>query len=624
MKMAVAGLALALFSALVAPAGAHGAALASAALAVEEPEPEPSMPSIAPPSERDMRREFGMAREEWDAALADIPRAPTLKYSLICVAGFTLLGLAIIGTVLCILQSGPGHKSSSGSAKTPEPSPRSDLEDGEEPDDIDYEALVKALLERAVHIVGPKVAKGQAAKRIVQERCDRILKKSTAFVMDEFVATLGRMFKALDAEEAMLLLDWRNESSSADFPAIPLLLAGLLSPMVLNVSVWVHVIQVVAIFIPIFVLCVASSALDFEERCGIPGIFIWCYIMLLCSLVMGIAHAQMAKQIIDGKSLMAAKIDVLQKRTDAMANKEPHELTPADVREVFVCAAVILEQGLMVEDEMRKSKWNNVLGVGSVVWLFICMWTYFIVFRWVFVPGMVAFHKSAHEVSGNEYCGATATVFTANFTCLLCVLFVTINTIAVLKWLSDRHINNPVFQRLMLNRAKAIDTEMLGLPLASLVVKAFFLRGGTDLLSSHLDQVQAQRCDLEEEHKKKKARLDEIDGKIQQAKEQALLAKEAEIGSNMSPQLGRSKTQAAGEELDNQVAMLQQTAESTLSSLESSGLAQDQLSERRKEAQAKLDAALGQLGNVMESLVKTPGRLRRSATAGPTMSPTRD
>jgi hypothetical protein len=591
MKMAAVGLALALLS-VAFPVRAHGASLASVVLARDDPDSPTaeSGPTSGGRSEAEADNEKELEKKEFRLAMRAIPKGPPLVYSLIVVAGLTALGMLLIGVVLYFL----GRETKDGKSGVP---PEVDFSDStadlEDKSPIDYEALVKALAERAVHIVGPKVAKGQAAKRIIQDKCNRIMDKSSHFIVDELVATLARVFKALDAEEAMLLLDWSGDSS-ASFPAAPILVAGLLSPMILNVCVWVHVVQVVFIFIPIVVLCMGSIANDWGERCGIPGIFIWCYSMLVVACVLGIANATMAKQIIDGKQVMSAKVDALQQRTIELKQKDATELTAADLREVFVTSAVILEQGLVVEDNMRKSRWNQVLGAGCAVWLFMNLWTFWIVLRWVFVPGIVAFHKSAAEVSGDAYCGATATVFTANFSCLLCMLFIFLNVLSVLKWLSDRHVNNSYFQKLVLSKASDMDKDMLGIPIASLVAKAFFLRGGTDLLSAHLDRAKEEKLDLDKTRREKQAKLNELDSRITKVKAEAL--KVMEETSNADTRRELTQVKRFSEEFDDQVRLLgakgSQTAESV----------QEQLNTRTQEAQEKLDAMMGQLGNVLEHL----------------------
>jgi hypothetical protein len=114
---------------------------------------------------------------------------------------------------------------------------------------LDYEKLLRLLSQRVVQQVGPKLAKADAVRNILEERATTIKGKAKAFLLNELNYTAADVLKAIDAEEAMVLLDWNNMIAT-NFPPVAVLLAGLLSPTILSLRQISHMLQILVGLLP--------------------------------------------------------------------------------------------------------------------------------------------------------------------------------------------------------------------------------------------------------------------------------------------------------------------------------------------------------------------------------------
>merc|ERR1712060_29098 len=133
-------------------------------------------------------------------------------------------------------------------------------------------------------------------------------------------------------------------------------------------------------------------------------------------------------------------------------------------------------------------------------------WTFVLTIGWTFVPGVVAFHPSAEQVAGESFCGAWATVFTARLSCVLTIVFFFPNFLTVVRWLTDNILHSPGFCTRILEKAKFVDDNLMGLPLTQVLVKAFLLRGTSEVASVQLavtlhdkEQLQRDRVQMQEQ-----------------------------------------------------------------------------------------------------------------------------
>merc|ERR1719446_592144 len=125
-----------------------------------------------------------------------------------------------------------------------------------------------------------------------------------------------------------------------------------------------------------------------------------------------------------------------------------------DMREQFVGNTVILQEALLVENEIRHSIWNNIVGLSTLIWLITTFWNLTLIAGWTFVPGVVAFHPKAAEVAKDEYCGAWMTVLVLRINILLAVLFFFFNLATVVQWICDLMIESQGFKDTVIKQAR--------------------------------------------------------------------------------------------------------------------------------------------------------------------------
>jgi len=383
----------------------------------------------------------------------------------------------------------------------------------EEPeiDDVDYEKLLRTFAQAAAQTVGPKLAKGQAVRNIFETKVERFAHKSKAFVMDEIHGTAGAVLSALGAQEAMLLLDW-NSAVEANFPPASILLAGVLSPVFLGLAMLNHVAQALLYFLPIACLCIASLYIDQGQACFIPTIFYWLWAHAFFAIVLFLAHIANTVKIVLGKAALRRQVDEASAKLKDIQGHAEHGLT--DLREFFVCNCVIVQKALLVEDEVRRSIFNNIIGFCTMIWLCLTVWTFVVVLGWTFVPGTIAFHHSAEDAAGDEFCGAWMTVLTARLCCIIGIIFLGINIMTVNAWFSDALKYNPEYEKLVLSNAKKIDDGAGGIPVAQTLVKAFVLRGSSDTLEMQMSGVNMEKRVLEKKQYAAQKELADLNSRI--------------------------------------------------------------------------------------------------------------
>jgi len=418
--------------------------------------------------------------------------------------------------------------------------------------DMDAEKLMKTVAKRAVQMVGPKLAKANMVRGILESHVYGFPHKAQAFLSAEMYNTVGAVLKEMEAEEAMVLFGM-GADGSISVPPASVLLAGLLSPVVLTVSFIVHLSQVVVVLIPVACMCAWAVWLDNTNgtlnSCAVPGLWLWMYAMGALATILAIAHSVAMGMIASGKAQIRAKADEM--RDEIIEAVGDGELSVAECRKLFLVSSVLLEHALMVEDNLRRSIWRNVIGLGTIAWFLLTIWNFFIVLVYTFVPGVVAFHESAREVAGDDFCGAWASVLTARVTCVLALLFVVFNMMSILQYISDKLVTNESYFKGVLDTAKKFDNSSIGVPVMQVMAKAFLLRGNSDTLASHITQAS----DATSAHEKERDRLqhlkESLEARIQGHKSEASqLRKEMGIPEEPEAEAGPSwsdKAKEAGE-----------------------------------------------------------------------------
>eukprot|EP00434_Breviolum_minutum_P019539 symbB.v1.2.017237.t1/scaffold1342.1/size124297/10 len=103
------------------------------------------------------------------------------------------------------------------------------------------------------------------------------------------------------------------------------------------------------------------------------------------------------------------------------------------------------------------------------------LWTFVLVFGWTFVPGVTAFDQASSD--SPNFCAAWASVFVARIATLLDIFFLVINVLTVTNWLATSLVKSEGFVKSVLKKARDVDRNGLGFPVAELLVKALLLRG---------------------------------------------------------------------------------------------------------------------------------------------------
>jgi len=382
-------------------------------------------------------------------------------------------------------------------------------------DYTDVESLLKTSATRIVEQLKPKLEAGGKVRSILEHKANDFQDKAKQFVLGELNGTASALLRAIESEEAPILLGF-NQAVEASFPPVPVLLAGCLSPSLLAASRWSHVLQLCFLFLPIFLSSAYAVYEDFGQVCGIPTMIPWIYTAFFLSLILTMGHLMLAMQLSSGKAALKAKSEEISARL--AHNAADGETDFSDMQEIFIGGSVLVQQALLTEDTIRRSFWYHAIGAGTALWLIACLWNAIIVIGWTFVPGTIAFHEKAHSVAGGAFCGAWASVFTARVVCILMPLFFFLNVLQVIDWIVKSLINSSSFGKTMLSIAEQADAGMMGLPVVQMLVKAFVLRGSTDTAASKLTVALAEKVRLQREHAEVCAELEAIERNIKMNK----------------------------------------------------------------------------------------------------------
>lgn len=375
----------------------------------------------------------------------------------------------------------------------------------------DMESMLKTMGQSIAQKVGPKLAKGQAVRSILESRLYDFPEKAKSLVLNELNSTAGAVRKAWEQEEAMMVLDL-DKAISTSFPPISIVVAGLVSPTMLSFSYSALTTQLFVVILPVLVMCAWALWEDHGKVCSIPTMSFWAEAQFGIALFLGVANGMVAWKIMRGKKALDAKTRRMQVRIEAVKQRSTQGMGASDFKELVVCNSVLIEEALLLEDEVKASSWFNAVGVGTIVWLLTMLWTFVVVVGWTFVPGQVAFDDSAKN--SDTYCGAWASVLTARISCVLAVLFIVVNFLTVINWLCTKLVSSEGFSASVLETAKSIDKASLGFPVAEVLVKALLLRTASETARSKLSVALVDQGTLEQERADLQKELAALDAKI--------------------------------------------------------------------------------------------------------------
>lgn len=471
---------------------------------------------------------------------------------------------------------------------------------------VDYQALVVSLAQKVAQTVGPKYAKVEAVRKLVEDRMTGFKNKAKGLLVSEIGGVAGALLKSLEAEEAMLLLDW-NSAVKASFPPLTILLAGLLSPVIMTVAFWGYFAQMVIVMLPVLALSIWAKIEDEGTVCTIPTMHLWVDWQILLTSIMVIAQLAVMIKIILAKKKLAAKTSEMQNRMDAATQRrlQGDDIGVGEMREIFVSHSVLLQHAVLLEDQIRSSFWLNLVGVGTCLWILTTFWTFTIVLGWTFVPGTTAFHPNAKDVAKGAFCGSWASVFTARLNCVMTVFFLIVNLMAVCVWLSNRFGTNETVAQGLLEQAAGMDKELMGIPVVQTVVKALALRGhSTDTSSAQLSLTGK----VQKQYEKEKAA---IESKL--AKVQSQLDSASATVTDLSNKIGGVDVEKNLEIFEGQMQDLEGQLEADLQSWHELGDQAMPSAEARAEFAEKLQRQTTEkLEKLFEAILKAMDDLRHS------------
>eukprot|EP00930_Biecheleria_cincta_P048994 TRINITY_DN34237_c0_g1_i1.p1 TRINITY_DN34237_c0_g1~~TRINITY_DN34237_c0_g1_i1.p1 ORF type:complete len:615 (-),score=174.95 TRINITY_DN34237_c0_g1_i1:46-1890(-) len=479
--------------------------------------------------------QLGLLELPPSAILGQVDRTEKETWQAVNLLEVVVLALVIVaGLAYCLFPSTSTSTSKTGEPKeSPSPeagsSSNADVASASSREaSADFEALLKTGLKVAAQKFGPKLSKAHSVKTIVESKLWGFPGKAKALLIDELAGALGTFLSAVEAEEAMLLLDL-DKAVAANFPPMATLLAGILSPTLLGVAMAVAMAQLYIVIIPVVALSSWALWEDYAAICSIPSMLLWTKAQLGIGVFLGTANAVLAYKIGAGKRALNAKTESMQARLAAVQAKGTKELDADELRELFVCNSVLVEEALRLEDEVKGSVWHHAVGVGTTAWVLMIVWTFVLVFGWTFVPGVVAFSEES-KLSSN-YCGAWASVLTARLTCALSLLFLVVNLLVLAHWLCTLMIRSQSFASAVLHKARDIDSRGIGLPVAELFAKAFLLRGSPDTYGAQLAVANAEKAHLEAQRTELAKRIAELDGQINTSSS-AVATLQADVGED--------------------------------------------------------------------------------------------
>eukprot|EP00931_Biecheleriopsis_adriatica_P017859 TRINITY_DN12668_c0_g2_i1.p1 TRINITY_DN12668_c0_g2~~TRINITY_DN12668_c0_g2_i1.p1 ORF type:complete len:692 (-),score=190.17 TRINITY_DN12668_c0_g2_i1:34-1887(-) len=377
----------------------------------------------------------------------------------------------------------------------------------------DYEDLVRKLLQRGAQSLGPKVAKGMKVGTILQDKVSTLADKAKALVMTELTDIAGSVARALEMEELMLLLD-ADAAISSNFPPLSILLAGVLVPVNLTISIICHIAQVLLVLVPVLCVAIYSEWADWDHPCtSIRGLRQWARVVLLLAALITLARliqvvkCQLAKNEIrnkcEGMKEKLAKVEA--SAASGLGGIE-------DLKQLFTFHAANLQNAVVCEGRTRVNIFSHIVGLGTLLWLLTIFWNLYLYFGYMFVPGVVAFHPSAAD--DPSYCAAWVTVCAAKLSIILALLFFFGNVMTVFFWVSETSLSMDSVAEKIVAYAKAFDNVSLGLPVATILVKAFLLRGATDVLCARFAVQVREKSTLANEMMETEKRLQAIKAQL--------------------------------------------------------------------------------------------------------------
>jgi len=378
----------------------------------------------------------------------------------------------------------------------------------------DYEEMVRQMMQKAQDKFGPKFEAGGAVMKIFEDKAATFGDKAKALVLNELNDTAGSVARALEEEDFMALLEW-DATIAANFPSLSILLAGLLVPLNLSVNYACHMSQLLLVSVPLAIALIWSEYADWDHPCNaIPGLRSWARIVLAAVLACTVARIAMMKRI------SSAEADLKQKTAEMRAEiakaEADGEISIGDLKTLFLNHSTTLQYAIVCESRCNSSIFAHMVGAGTLIWLLSTFFNFFLYFKYMFVPGVVAFHISA--AGDPTYCAAWVTVCASKIAIVVATLFFFMNLCTVFCWLTQTVLN--LSSEKIAAAARSFDNANMGIPFAQLVVKAFVSRAQTDVLIAKFAVSMREKSDLAKEYTDVETRLMALKAQVERKEQQ--------------------------------------------------------------------------------------------------------
>eukprot|EP00930_Biecheleria_cincta_P061641 TRINITY_DN47203_c0_g1_i1.p1 TRINITY_DN47203_c0_g1~~TRINITY_DN47203_c0_g1_i1.p1 ORF type:complete len:779 (+),score=194.43 TRINITY_DN47203_c0_g1_i1:71-2407(+) len=369
-------------------------------------------------------------------------------------------------------------------------------EDFAKPSLEDYDRLLQEAVQKTAEALAPKIVKGQALRSLAEGRVAGFATRAQAFLMNEVNEAAGEVCEILDVPEAMLLLD-KGSGAFDKMPGVSVILAGILSPFVLQTMLMLHATQLVAVLLPYCCLVTWALYTDLGTVCpAIPTLKLWIAVQVILNYVLIGSRAWLLLTIYRGQQKLQKRIKEMK---EDMLMKQNASQGLSGLKELMKGHFAVVRQGLVVEDSIQTSPARHLVGACTLAWTVATLWTLTLVLGWATVPGEVNYSPAMYQLSPESFCGAWATVLTARVSALVAVLIVISNFGTVFHWLVDLARHDDSFVGSVIDHAKTFDENHMGLPVAQLLARAFLLRDTKDMTFTRLALASDQKSRLEKE-----------------------------------------------------------------------------------------------------------------------------
>lgn len=349
----------------------------------------------------------------------------------------------------------------------------------------------------------------------MEARANTFTDKAKNFVITSLNDAAKDLLKTIDSDESATLIEF-NKAVEASFPPLTVLLAGLVSPAVLSMSLTSHVVQLFALFLPVLIATGCAVFIDWGTVCDIPTLQLWVWVAFVLSFVQVTCRSALAANISTGRNALKQKTDEITMRI--LENAADGDTSISDTQDLLIGGAVLIQESLLVEDRIRRSPLIDAVGVCNLMWIVAVIWNAVVIIGWTFVPGTIAFYKSAGGAAHGEFCGSWASVLTGRVVVMLTPLFFLLNIVASVHWIVLKVIHSEAVSSKMLSAAERVDRGSGGIPVVQTIVRAFLLRAKHDTKKARLTVALGEQIRLSKEREDIQMRIKELKRRIDSSK----------------------------------------------------------------------------------------------------------